>query len=117
MTVPEVVECSGCGQIRKTNRGNLVTHSSYATGPECDRSRQPVTREEIEATRNVTRGRTVLNLAHIMRDEDPRRVHQYVRQIPREELEALLCVALTAIPADTTMARAFGWTNPTGGAA
>jgi hypothetical protein len=89
-----------------------LTHSTFAIGPECERSRQPVTRDEIEATAFMNRGRTVLNLAHIMRDEDPRRVQHFVRHVARGELEALMCVALAAIPADATMGRVFGWTNP-----
>lgn len=106
---PAVVECPGCARMVKTVHHKYSRHSQFPTGPACRFGGDVVSDGAIEATRNVERARTVLDLAHRMREEDPVRVHEWIAHIKREELEALMCLALAAIPPDQSLSTAFAW--------
>lgn len=109
--MPELVECSECGQMRRICRRKLVRHSTYPTGPQCVRSGQLVTEEELAATWLRIRSRTVLHWAQVLRDEDPNRVLAWIARTPRPELETLMMLALAAIRENLSESQAFGWTQ------
>lgn len=108
-TIPAMVECPGCGQMRRTVRGVFSRHSTHPTGPMCPSVGQPVTEADLEATANVARMNKVLLWAQLLRDEDPRHVTSWIALESPEELRALLGTALAAIPPNQSVASAFGW--------
>jgi len=109
---PTAVECPACGRMIATVRHRYSRHSEYPTGPQCPESGRTVSQEAIRNTRLVERAQKVLLWAHVMRDEDPRRVWRWIQLCDRDELELLLAVALAGIPAGMTMSQAYGWVVP-----
>lgn len=90
-------------------RRRFARHSSYPLGPECPRSGDPVGTDAVVNTRHRERMRLVLHWAHILRDEDPARVHTWVVTCSRTELELLMLTALAGIDPDRTEQELFGW--------
>jgi hypothetical protein len=109
VTIPAEVECPECGRVVKTHRNCFMQHSEYPTGPLCALSRRPVTDDALAASRNRRRAEQVLLWAHMLRDEDPRRVHSWIRHCTRAELEILMVVALAAINPDIGVRETYGW--------
>lgn len=112
--MPEYVECSGCGQVRKTVRRVFARHSQFQTGPECYRSGQTPSAAELVATRNYQRAQLVMHWASVLRDDDPAHVQRWVKMLDREELEAMLMTALVAIPDGMSVGQAFEWVRGLG---
>jgi len=90
-------------------RRRFGRHSAYPTGPLCPMSQQLITAETIGHTRNVSRAMKVLLWASLLREEDPRRVHDWIGRCDRAELEVLMLIALSAIPAGRSLSQAFAW--------
>lgn len=109
--IPARVECPACGRMVTTAsaKGSFMRHAAYPTGPECECSGQPVTQEAVFNTRHRARASTVMNWAHIMRDEDPKRVYAMIARTDRRELESLLLTALAGLDPSRSELELFGW--------
>lgn len=92
-----------------TVRHHYMMHTTHPTGPRCILAGDLVSAEAIRNTAVRQAGRTVLEWAQLLRDEDPRKVQRRISRCGREELETLMILALAAIPEDTTERAAYSW--------
>lgn len=90
-------------------RRRFQQHSTSPCGPACPSSKQPVSKEAIADTLRRRQAEKVLHWAQMLRDEDPARVHSWLKAVDRDELEVLMCLALAAIPDGMTLSQAYGW--------
>lgn len=105
------VECPGCGRMISTNSGKFRRHSDDKTFRECGWSGKSTPLSE-RAAEMVVAGRTVLNLAEAVRDEDPGWVWKYLTDLAHRDLpklQTLAFVALAAVPPGQTLEQAFAW--------
>ncbi|SRX93593.1 hypothetical protein MSP7336_01832 [Mycobacterium shimoidei] len=94
-----------------TNSGKFRRHSDDKTFRECAWSGRSTPQSEL-AAEMVSTARTVLNLADVVRDEDPGFVWKYLGDLARHDVPALrrlAFVALAAVPAGQTLEQAFAW--------
>ncbi|MDH6199237.1 hypothetical protein M2272_005905 [Mycobacterium frederiksbergense] len=102
--------CPACGRHVTAESGRFTVHSATgAKGETCHLSRE---RTPITGTteRDYERRADLIgHLAWRLKDEDPRKVRDYLTAMPAVELQRMLMLALAAVPVDRSIDEVFGW--------